>query len=238
VRSGELCASWMVAGFVHGVLNTDNMNVTGESFDYGPYRFLPTYDPGFVAAYFDHSGLYAFGRQPEAVHWNLARLAESLLTLTTEAALQRSLDAYEPALMAAVHRRFLDRLGLAPRGADDDEGLVDACYAFMRESGVGYDRFFFDWYGGAASERRAAEGAARALYDGPSFAALRRRLESHAPARPAALAGAYFQGDAPCSLLIDEIESIWEDIAERDDWGAFNQKIVAIRTLAKAYGRG
>jgi hypothetical protein len=54
----------MMAGFVHGVLNTDNMNITGESFDYGPYRFLPTYDPEFTAAYFDHHGLYAFGRQP------------------------------------------------------------------------------------------------------------------------------------------------------------------------------
>ena len=57
-------AQWMAAGFVHGVLNTDNINITGESFDYGPWRFLPTYDPGFTAAYFDETGLYAFGRQP------------------------------------------------------------------------------------------------------------------------------------------------------------------------------
>ena len=55
----------MAAGFVHGVLNTDNINITGESFDYGPWRFLPAYDPGFTAAYFDETGLYAFGRQPE-----------------------------------------------------------------------------------------------------------------------------------------------------------------------------
>src|SRR5690606_5015887 len=65
-RTVALTARWMVAGFVHGVLNTDNMNVTGESFDYGPWRFLPRYDPMLTAAYFDHSGLYAFGRQPEA----------------------------------------------------------------------------------------------------------------------------------------------------------------------------
>ena len=74
-RAARLTAAWMAAGFVHGVLNTDNMNITGESFDYGPYRFLPRNDPNFVAAYFDHSGLYSFGRQPEAVFWNLTRPA-------------------------------------------------------------------------------------------------------------------------------------------------------------------
>ncbi|MBU2340946.1 MAG: YdiU family protein, partial [Alphaproteobacteria bacterium] len=77
-RMADLAASYMVAGFVHGVLNTDNMNVSGESFDYGPWRFLPRWDPGFTAAYFDHSGLYAFGRQPEALHWNCGQLAVAL----------------------------------------------------------------------------------------------------------------------------------------------------------------
>ena len=65
-RSARLAASWTIAGFVHGVLNTDNMNVTGESFDYGPYRFLPTFDPEFVAAYFDHTGLYRFAAAPRS----------------------------------------------------------------------------------------------------------------------------------------------------------------------------
>ncbi len=77
-RSAHLAGRWMAAGFVHGVLNTDNMNVTGESFDYGPYRFLPRNDPNFVAAYFDQTGLYSFGRQPEAVFWNLRQLAGAL----------------------------------------------------------------------------------------------------------------------------------------------------------------
>ncbi|MFN7147707.1 MAG: protein adenylyltransferase SelO family protein, partial [Myxococcota bacterium] len=72
---------WMVAGFVHGVLNTDNMNVTGESFDYGPWRFLPECDPRFTAAYFDETGLYAYGRQAPAVRWNLDQLARALTPL-------------------------------------------------------------------------------------------------------------------------------------------------------------
>ena len=81
-RAARLTARWMAAGFVHGVLNTDNMNITGESFDYGPYRFLPQSDPNFTAAYFDHQGLYSFGRQPEAVFWNLQQLAGCLSQVT------------------------------------------------------------------------------------------------------------------------------------------------------------
>ncbi|MEK7355594.1 MAG: YdiU family protein, partial [Bdellovibrionota bacterium] len=84
IGAAKLCASWMMAGFVHGVLNSDNMNVTGESFDYGPYRFLPKYDPQFTAAYFDETGLYAYGNQPESVIWNLERLAECLLLISDE----------------------------------------------------------------------------------------------------------------------------------------------------------
>ena len=76
-RVARTGARWMAAGFVHGVLNSDNINVTGESFDYGPWRFLPSYDPAFTAAYFDENGLYAFGRQPDSLAWNLTRLAEN-----------------------------------------------------------------------------------------------------------------------------------------------------------------
>jgi uncharacterized protein YdiU (UPF0061 family) len=68
-EAARLAASYIAAGFVHGVLNTDNIAITAESFDYGPWRFTPYWDGHFTAAYFDHSGLYAFGRQPEAIHW-------------------------------------------------------------------------------------------------------------------------------------------------------------------------
>src|SRR5690606_26384981 len=95
--SARLAASWMAAGFVHGVLNTDNLNVTGESFDYGPWRFLPTSDPSFTAAYFDETGLYAFGRQPEAVSWALAQLGGALTLVCPAAALEGELKRFGPA---------------------------------------------------------------------------------------------------------------------------------------------
>ena len=235
-RSAVLAASWMIAGFVHGVLNTDNMNVTGESFDYGPYRFLPTYDPTFVAAYFDHQGLYAFGRQPAIVHWNLARLAETLLPLTTETALEQALAGYEPAYEAALVDRFLRRLGVASRGPDDDASLGDVVFAFLAESQAGYEQFFFDWYGGAASAARALAGPAAEQYAGPRFTALRRRLEDFAPCDPDRLATPYYQRARPTTLLIDEIEALWEAIAARDDWSPFTAKLAAIAEMREAIG--
>ena len=93
-RMADLAASYMVAGFVHGVLNTDNMNISGESFDYGPWRWLPRWDPAFTAAYFDHQGLYSFGRQPEAVFWNLQQLAACLTLVADQAGLLAALNGF------------------------------------------------------------------------------------------------------------------------------------------------
>ena len=229
--TAALTAGIMVAGFAHGVLNSDNMCITGEAFDYGPYRFLPRYDLDFVAAYFDHQGLYAYGRQPRAIFRNLVRLAEALRPLAPDLALAPALAGFEPALDAEITRRVVARLGLAP-GGDADDALAGAVFAFLDESLVGYDRFFFDWYGGISRERRALAGEAGEHYAGARWDALRRILELYAPAsstRPD-----YFDGDRPCTLLIDEIESIWSAIDERDDWGPFDQKIAQIRAMGEA----
>ncbi|MFX7784739.1 protein adenylyltransferase SelO family protein, partial [Acinetobacter baumannii] len=84
------------------VLNTDNMNITGESFDYGPWRFAPKWDPGFTAAYFDHSGLYAFARQPEAIHWNLGQLAVALRLISEAPPLIAALERFGPLYQQAL----------------------------------------------------------------------------------------------------------------------------------------
>ncbi|MHA7873676.1 MAG: protein adenylyltransferase SelO family protein, partial [Hyphococcus sp.] len=101
-RTARLVAQWIAAGFVHGVLNTDNMNVTGESFDYGPWRFAPTTDPNFTAAYFDHTGLYAFARQPEAGAWNLAQLGGALARIADADALTQVLQTYGDSYQEAL----------------------------------------------------------------------------------------------------------------------------------------
>jgi len=233
-RAARLVGQYMAAGFVHGVLNTDNLNVTGESFDYGPWRFAPTYDLGFVAAYFDHGGLYAFGRQVEAFHWNLYQLAGALLLLVDKAVVLPALESFprrfEEALIAAIFRR----LGILPAfDARMDVGLIGTIEAALVKTGLGLDRFYFDWYGGTLSAARAAQAPDAAVYASEAFAAFREAIAAFAPdpAAPARLASPYFSGGEPCAMLIDEVEAIWDDIASHDDWTRFHAKIAAIRAM-------
>ena len=83
-RQAELVARWMLVGFIHGVMNTDNMAISGETIDYGPCAFMDAYDPATVFSSIDHAGRYAYGNQPRIAQWNLARLAEALLPLLAE----------------------------------------------------------------------------------------------------------------------------------------------------------
>ena len=105
---GSPGAGWR-RGLCTGVLNTDNMNLTGESFDYGPYRFLPYNDPNFTAAYFDHQGLYSFGRQPEAVFWNLPQLAGALSLVAESDALVGALNGFSAAYRVELTAAMLAR---------------------------------------------------------------------------------------------------------------------------------
>jgi uncharacterized protein YdiU (UPF0061 family) len=233
--SASLCAAFLVAGFVHGVLNSDNMTITGEGFDYGPYRFLPTYDVDFVAAYFDHQGLYAFARQPRAFLRNLARLGDALRGLAPDLALAPVLANFQAVLEQEVTARTLARMGLSPNG-DVDPALVAAVYAFLEESGIGYDRFFFDLRGGLEREARALAGHAGSLYAGARWEALRTLLALYEPTHAASPGSDYFEREAPCTLLIDEIESIWRSIARANDWSPFDAKVQEIRAMGTALG--
>jgi uncharacterized protein YdiU (UPF0061 family) len=231
-RSARMTAAWMVAGFVHGVLNSDNMNVTGESFDYGPYRFLPRYDPDFVAAYFDHGGLYSYSRQPVAVMRNLVRLAGALRPLAPEADLGAALSGFEATLHEETTRRVLARLGQRARGeVGSDDAVVASAYDFLEASEVGFDDFFFDMYGGKAREGRALSGPRARHYVGPRWDVLRAAMATYEPVLAAP--PAYFEGGGPTTLVIDEIERVWDAIASRDDWGPFYEKVEAIREIPR-----
>ncbi len=239
-RAARLTARWMAAGFVHGVLNTDNMNITGESFDYGPYRFLPKNDPNFVAAYFDAAGLYSFGRQPEAVFWNLRQLAGTLTLVSDQAPLVDALNGFAAAYRAALTGALLDRLGVRSRDAEADAALAGAAFRALAEGGetLRWEPFFFDWFGGAASAARAMGGVRAGQYDGEAFTDFRRVLAQFEPHRPERLLAAYFGRPEPEELLYDEIEALWAPIAQRDDWSAFEAKLTAIETARAAWGLG
>lgn len=145
-RQAELVARWMLVGFVHGVMNTDNMAISGETIDYGPCAFLEIYDPQTVFSSIDHHGRYAFGNQPAIAHWNLARLAEALLPCLAddpeEAVAQATavLDEF-PARFGHVWRIGLRaKLGLTDPGGHPEEGASDAdplTRALARADGAG-----------------------------------------------------------------------------------------------------
>ena len=228
-------AQWFVAGFVHGVLNTDNMAITGESFDYGPWRFLPRLEPRFTAAYFDHSGLYCFGRQPEALQWNLARLAECLLDFVPQEEIEEALSAFGPRFEAELVRQTHWRLGLRPGPQADAEKLTHDFYAALRETEVPYDRAFFDLVGGADAAR-LRRSPCREYYDRDEFSAAIAAIRAAAPAVASPLP-AYFNKTEPVTMLIETVEELWSHIDERDDWAPLETKIREIRAMGDAYTR-
>ncbi|MCC5962079.1 MAG: YdiU family protein [Rhodobacteraceae bacterium] len=143
-RQVRLVALWMGLGFVHGVMNTDNTTISGETIDYGPCAFMDRYDPATVFSSIDHMGRYAYGNQPAAVHWNLARLAEALLPLIDSdetRAIARATEVIEGS--QARYREewlavFARKLGLpAP-----DAGLIEDMHSLWQGQSVDFTGFF------------------------------------------------------------------------------------------------
>ncbi|OQW61427.1 MAG: selenoprotein O [Proteobacteria bacterium HN_bin10] len=231
--SARLAASWMAAGFVHGVLNTDNLNVTGESFDYGPWRFVPVSDPSFTAAYFDETGLYAFGRQPEGVSWALAQLGGALSLVCPAPLLEAELQRFVPAYQTGLRDALFARLNLERGAFEPDLAFTSALFGWLTETQASWDQFFHDWFAGEASAARAAASPQAGLYAKPAFTPIRAGLEARTKAG-AAPTHPYFQRAAPHTMLIEEVEALWAPIAERDDWSMFEAKLSQIAELREA----
>ena len=218
--TARLAAQYMASGFVHGVLNTDNINISGESFDYGPWRFAPQWEPGFTAAYFDHQGLYAFGRQPEAIHWNLMQLAIALRPISEAPPMIDVLNRFGAQYQQAITAAFLWRLGVRPRQAAEDEALLQAIERALRATATPIADFFHHSFGGQIGDA-----------GGDDFAEVRSRLALYAARK--ARAHSFWTG-APCTMLIEEVERLWASIDRDDDWAPLNAKIAAIREFGSA----
>lgn len=148
-RQAALIARWLLVGFVHGVMNTDNVALSGETIDYGPCAFIDTYHPATVFSSIDHQGRYAYANQPHIAHWNLARFAETLLPLladTPETAVALAQDAIGP-FAATLQRHWLDgmraKLGLA-EAQPEDRALVEDLLALMQRLRADYSNSFRD----------------------------------------------------------------------------------------------
>lgn len=177
----RLIARWQLVGFIHGVMNTDNMALSGETIDYGPCAFMDAYDPATVFSSIDHGGRYAYGNQPAIAQWNLTRLAEAMLPLfdeVTETAVERaraSLDRFTE----LFERYWLDgmrsKLGLFT-SEPEDKGLVDDLLAWMSRQEADFTNVF-------RSLSRATTAAALASEDA-ELAAWHQSLEARRSRQP------------------------------------------------------
>lgn len=146
-KQADLIAHWMSIGFIHGVMNTDNVSICGETIDYGPCAFLNAYDPGMVYSSIDHQGRYAYGNQPNIGHWNLVRFAEALLPLlhsekeTAIEMAQNALEGFAERFNAAYKQRMLAKIGIADEHEGDFE-IVQQLLHLMQASEADFTHTF------------------------------------------------------------------------------------------------
>lgn len=238
-RTAQLVAQWMSVGFCHAVLNTDNMSMTGESFDYGPFAYIPSFDPDFTAAYFDYYKRYRYGNQPGMCYWNLEMLQRPLSGIMSLEAMQSALEEYPESYYEAYRCRMRLKLGLPEDAAGEAENLLGETLTLLEKSQVGYSEFFAEirqsfsplWQidsGHILSESQLLEGAEtnhlleswralyhRVLHQYDDSDAIAQRLATHnpitVPLRPV-------------------IESVWEPIAQQDNWQPLYDLLHKIKT--------
>lgn len=231
-RTAELVAQWMAVGFCHAVLNTDNMSITGESFDYGPYAFMDQFDPNFTAAYFDYGGRYSYKNQPAACQWNLKMLCKPLKLVMDIADLEAGL-AHFPEHYETHYRQWMQRkLGfanLAPKHLSD---LLTQTLQLLGSVQLGYHTFFSELAQQFMPEWRTQPELIFATSIQASDQAAAQQLtqwrqtyhecllaipESELPQ----VATRLKQHNPVLVLLRPEIEAIWEPITVEDDWQPF-----------------
>jgi uncharacterized protein YdiU (UPF0061 family) len=170
-RQIELIAKWMQVGFIHGVMNTDNMSIAGETIDYGPCAFMDSYDPATVYSSIDEGGRYAFGNQPRIAQWNLARLAETLLPLLEsdpDEAIkqgQAAIDGIGPAFERGYVSGLRRKIGLF-QSKPDDAALIEDLLRRMTESRADFTLTFRALSDAAVSAEN--DRAVRVLFDNPA----------------------------------------------------------------------
>ena len=188
-----LIAQWMCVGFIHGVMNTDNMSISGESIDFGPCAFMDAFDPATVFSSIDHGGRYAYGNQPPIAQWNLARLAETLLTLLSpdsDAAIVAATGVLQ-SFAGRYHGYWREgmgaKLGVADLGRDDN-ALLDDLLALLHAQGVDFTSLFR----ALSPAVRGDDEPARSLFSDPApFDAWTERWRARLPSGdPHAIAGA------------------------------------------------
>jgi len=232
-RQAVLVARWMLVGFIHGVMNTDNCTISGETIDYGPCAFMDAYDPATVFSSIDHGGRYAYANQPKILHWNLARLAEAMLPLlddNEDAALEWAKDAigaFAGIFEAAYLGGLAEKIGLGIADAELAQDLL----ARMAENGADFTLTFRRL--ADAAEGEAADATLRALFaDGESFDAWAMRWRMRIAEQPPGIA-ARMRAQNPAFIPRNHlVEEAIVAATERQDFAPFE---TLLKVLARPF---
>ena len=230
-RQSYLIAQWMLIGFVHGVMNTDNMSISGETIDYGPCAFMEAYDPATVFSSIDHYGRYAYDNQPHAAHWNLTRLAEALLPLleqeegSPEAALvsaKEALAAFQPQFERVRAAGLRRKLGLSTE-REGDAVLARNLLESMAANRADFTLFFRRLCSAGAGTQ--GDAGARAVFAEPEAydawaAEWRRRLQAE-PMPEQARAEAMRRVNPAVIPRNHQVQAALDAAVERQDFGPF-----------------
>ena len=238
-RQAELMARWLLVGFIHGVMNTDNTSIAGETIDFGPCAFMDAYDPAQVFSSIDEHGRYAYANQPRIAQWNLTRLAETLLPLLANeqdkavADAEDALRAFGPRFDAAFQTGLRRKLGLVTN-RDDDLELIQALLNAMAENHADFTLTFRRLCG--AAEETAADEAVRRLFRDPSaydrWAARWCERLSQEPQEPSARAAAMRAVNPAFIPRNHRIEAVIQAAVQRDDFAPFEELLTV---LSKPY---
>ena len=239
-RVAKLAAQWMAAGFCHAVLNTDNMSITGESFDYGPYAFIPTYEPYFTAAYFDSYRRYCYSHQPGICKLNLEMLQEPLKAVIDPSDMEAGLTSFDEHYHDEYCSLMLKKMGFEQLPPEAVE-LLDLTIQFLLESQVGYHQFFYEMARTFSSKWRDEPGLVMATSDivpasgtSQSFdnwcILYHKILNNFQPNQMDVIAQNLARHNPKTVLLRPVIESVWQQISQEDNWQPFSDLVKRIQS--------
>ena len=239
-RVAQLAAQWMSVGFCHAVLNTDNMSITGESFDYGPYAFMDEFDPRFTAAYFDYGRRYSYGNQPRVCEWNLGMLQKPLRLIMDAEALETGLAPYREHYYNAYRQRMLAKLGFEDLLPELGDELLRLTLELLEKKHVSYHDFFTGLTGQFSEQwchgpEHILQATADNSDDDAATLLEAWRLHYHtclttlSATEVEQVAHCLQQSNPATVLLRPKIEAIWEPIVAEDNWQPFYELLAEVQ---------
>ena len=236
LKVAQLAAQWMAAGFCHGVLNTDNMSITGESFDYGPYAFIPTYDDRFTAASFDYGGRYSYGNQPYICKFNLEMLQLPLAMITNKVELEAGLAQFDDYYQEHYQKLMLQKLGFKVFSEPSCSQLLTQTIELLKSTDISYHGFFtalteeFN-YGWQEDSNLILENAVFTQQISDRWRNSYHECLNQLPiAEMKKIGDRLFFYNPPTALLRPTIESVWQAISEDNNWQPFNDLVYRLQT--------